>query len=74
MDHHRQVNRAELYAEAVRQAEAQLLQRVRGLQAKTNEGEAAATERQQRQKEARSETETLRRGLSMQVKGREIDR
>jgi hypothetical protein len=61
----KQVKRAELYAEAVKQAEAQLLLRVDALQVKTSEGEMAAAERQQRQKEARDEAESLRKGLSM---------
>ncbi|CAI8004032.1 Coiled-coil domain-containing protein 146 [Geodia barretti] len=61
----KQVKRAELYAVAVKQAEAQLLLRVDALQVKTSEGEMAAAERQQRQKEARDEVESLRKGLSM---------
>ena len=64
----RQVKRAELYAETVRHAEAQLLLRAEALQAKNNEAEAVAVERQQRQKEARDEAECLRRGFSMMVR------
>ena len=70
---HRQVKRAELYAVAVKQAEAQLLLRVDALQVKTSEGEMAAAERQQRQKEARDEVESLRKGLSMMVREREFE-
>ena len=65
------MKRAELYAEAVKQAEAQLLLRVDALQVKTSEGEMAAAERQQRQKEARDEAESLRKGLSMMVREEE---
>ena len=65
---HRQVKKAELQAEGVREAESQLLQRVERLQIKCGEGAATVSEWQQRQKEARCETEGLRKAISMQVK------
>lgn len=65
--YYRQVKRAELCAEAVRQSEAQLLLRLETLENKIREGEMAATERQQKQKETSEEAENLRKSLSMQV-------
>ena len=65
---HRQVKRVELQREGVGESEVGLLRKVEGLQARASEGEVAAREREQQMKETRSETESLRRGLSMQVR------
>ena len=65
---HRHLKKVELQVETARQAEGQLQRQAERLQAQAGEAEAAVRERGRRQAEVRQEVETLRRGLSMQVR------